>query len=123
MKTDSASILLPEWFRPIDSDGNEIKPSFKVCCLTGMEYLELMSLGEVVDDKFITNHDGKDFLVKRGVIDCKDFEDGSGEPLRFSIANLYNHLPGEALLELANKAFFKASMGEAERKNLQSQSK
>lgn len=123
MSENSTSVLLPEWFQPKDDDGNPTKGSFKIRCLNGMEYLELMSLGTVVGDNFQTNHQGKDFLVRRSLVDWKDMEDASGEPLKFSIATAYDHLFGEALLAIANKAFLKASLGEAERKNLQSQSK
>jgi len=123
MAETSAAVLLPEWFQPEDDDGNLAKGSFKIRCLNGMEYLELMSLGTVSAEGFQTNHQGKEFLLKRGLIAWKNVENEAGDVLLFTIENLFNTIPADQLLLVANKAFMKASLGEAERKNLQSQLK
>lgn len=123
MQETPAEVLLPEWFTPEDDDGNPIVASFKLRPLNGMEYLEVMSLGVVSGKNFNTSHEGKEFLVRRGLVDWKTMEASNGDPIPFSIDNAYTELSAGVLLEIANKVFLKASLAEEARKNSRSQSK
>lgn len=123
MNESAASVLAPEWFSPLDSDGVEIKPSFEIRALDGIEYLELMSLGKPTDDGFQTNHAGKEFLIRRGLTNWKDMDGPSGNQLPFSVSNAFKYLDGQSLLDIGNKVFMKSTLAEGERKNSLSQSK
>lgn len=116
--------LAPYWYTPEEEQGEPAAAQFKLKPLNGMQYLEIMHEGKVTQDGqgFVTNYQGRQMLLKYGLLDWKNVETETGDPLPFSIRNL-DMIPADILLELGNEILSKSSLAEADRKKSSSQLK
>ena len=108
--------LEDEWWTPEVDASSVSTQSFKIRALDGIEFLEIMSLGSMTNDKhFQTNHDGKLYLIRRGLIDWKGVED-KGDPVPCSADAAFRHLSATTLFDLAQAVFGKAALADEQKR-------
>jgi hypothetical protein len=108
--------LAPQWFTPSGEQDSDNPTRFKLKPLDGLTFLDVMSEGKIRDDgAFVANRQGRDTLLKNGLIEWENFDEG-GNPLKCNFTN-FHRIPAEILAEICNELIIVSSLSGEDEKN------
>ena len=116
MAIRAAAALVEDWFIPEDQVGEDKPARFKIKSLDNIDLMRVMADGRITaDGAFIPNHDGRMFILKKGLIDWEGIEDESDNPIRYSASNL-GRVPAGILFDVANEILTRSFLSPEEKK-------
>ena len=107
--------LAPEWYTPKQDGEENEQTAWHLKPMDGMEYMEVMSISQVVDGFIDFTPDAVRLVIKYGLIGWRNFKDENGNDLVFNTANV-RLIDSNHLTEIAQQIILRSSLSAAQKK-------